>query len=136
MPILRSLSEPQALSRKNQSVQDQAIEPVTTFRGKQPSEMNQAGAADSHSPQISSEPGEFACGRSAGAASISRAKATDFIHDPVGIGEGMVISPVLLGPLVRMRNRMTALAAKNQFLFALHRLVFGRLLRAVTWPSA
>ncbi len=91
--------------------------------------MDQACTADGNFPTISSKPGEFSRARAGSAASIGSSKTPDIIYDPVRVGKGVVISAVLLGPLIRMRYGMTALAAEDQLLFPLCCFMPNRLFR-------
>ena len=86
--------------------------------------MGQAHGTKADSPSITAKPGKLRCRRPRVTATLCILKATDFIHDAVGIGEGVMVRALDRNALRRSGNGLMALPAEDVFLF-LRRFFLG-----------
>jgi len=79
--------------------------------------MGQAHGTKTDSPGITAKPGKLRCRRPRVTATLCILKTTDFIHDAVGIGEGVMVRALDRNTLRRSGNGLMALPTEDVFLF-------------------
>ncbi len=97
--------------------------------------MGHAQGTITDTPGVAGKPGKFGRRRPGIAAPLGGFKTTDFKYNAMGIGKGMLVGPLDRDALGGPGNGLTALTAKNIFLFLgllFRRFFFGQLRCAAT----
>ena len=99
--------------RKDQSLQNEAVEAIPCSGIKKPAQVQAACSAYGDTPGEAGKPAKFGRRRSDGAAAFSPTEATDLVHIAVWVGKGVTMRALKSDPICRACNRAQTLTASN-----------------------